>query len=335
MCGRERGLDRQEVFPPADQWASADAIVVNDDRVFATVNRGAAVLGKHRVLRAYDGEGELVWEHDGADEELGRALTTTPDGGVVICDRRQGVGTRLTRFTANGDVVWSNTGPVDCNGIAVTRSGLIAVGGEGEIFTFDADGEPRDSWIIRHVSWIKDIVADGDSLVVLLTYTHNFTIERYREDGEFEWAQPIGLGRVTTGASSITVAGDAGGIVVAGWIEHPFSGVRRQSALWRLSADGEQLWTTEEDAFDGVSGHFSHVVADPDGQLLVVGSAGDPVNGMFVAGYSAQGERQWWDGGPSAEFGHGHALALDSCGSVYVAGTMEQEGRIARYTPPD
>ncbi len=135
-------------------------------------------------------------------------------------------------------------------------------------------------------------------------------------------------------AEAIAVDG-SGNIYVAGWTEstwgdpiHPYAG-GRDAFLAKLNSSGERLWHTfmGSSGSDGARG----VAVDEDGNIYVVGrsdtSWGTPIHSYtgwedgFAVKLNSDGDRQWhtFIGSPGDDWGA--AIALDTSGAVYVAGT--------------
>jgi len=138
-------------------------------------------------------------------------------------------------------------------------------------------------------------------------------------------------------AEGIAVDG-SGNIYVAGWTEstwgtpiHPYAG-GRDAFVAKLNSSGERLWHT----FMGSSGSDGarSVAVDGDGNIYVVGrsdaSWGTPIHSYagwedgFAVKLNSDGERQWhtFIGGDYDDWGA--AIAVDTSGAVYVAGTGSQ-----------
>ena len=136
-------------------------------------------------------------------------------------------------------------------------------------------------------------------------------------------------------AHAIAVDG-SGNIYVAGWTEstwgtpiHPYAG-GRDAFVAKLNSSGERLWHTfmgSSDFDEGLS-----VAVDGDGNVYVTGTSdalwGEPVHShaememynCFAVKLNSDGERQWhtFMGGKGDDWGR--AIAVDTSGTVYVAG---------------
>ncbi len=135
-------------------------------------------------------------------------------------------------------------------------------------------------------------------------------------------------------AQAIAVDG-SGNIYVAGWTEstwgtpiHPYAG-DRDAFVAKLNSSGERLWHT----FMGSSGFDEglSVAVDGDGNVYVTGTSdaswGTPVHSHgggdngFAVKLNSDGERLWHTFKGHEGLAWGAAIAVDTSGSVYVAGS--------------
>ena len=154
-------------------------------------------------------------------------------------------------------------------------------------------------------------------------------------------AEPIlswhtNMGSVSEDYGHAVAVDGSGNVYVAGWSEatwgsnpiHPYAG-GRDAFLAKLDSSGALLWHT----FMGSSGwdEARSVAVDGDGNVYVVGTSdadwGTPVHSHvggedgFAVKLNSDGELQWhtFMGHSGTEWGR--AIAVDTSGTVYVAGT--------------
>lgn len=147
------------------------------------------------------------------------------------------------------------------------------------------------------------------------------------------------------------VVDPSGDIIVAGEVEteDPRHGRDRDVMLWRYSADGELLWSHQQD-FGNPRDVVRALLLAPDGSIVISGGTGiwrgdtGASYGLFdvlLASFSATGELQWFDTLEFAdvEMDLGTTLALDDCGGFFVGGTSWEDDEHAdrpwhaRYMP--
>lgn len=336
-CGsRVEGWDQEIELETSHQWARAEGIAVSAGQTVVLANIEVEPGTARRFVNGLDSEREVVWQHEGPDDEIGRAFAAAPDGGVLVCDELQvHQHHRVTRFASDGEVLWSTTGAEDCGGIDITSSGVVVVGGTTEISRFDADGRLLPSWPIDLPDGIRGVAADGDALAVLgYRSAAKDWVGRVDESGEMLWIRDIGATEVPTAA--ITIAVDfSGDVIVGGYVgvvNGGPTGVPVPPGLWRLSSDGDLRWAIEGGFADGSSGRINDLVVGPDGQVMVTGSVSSMGPGLLVAEVADDGEIMWWEA-KRAETNHaGFGIAMDSCGGVHVAGQRFPNAWVGRYT---
>lgn len=135
-------------------------------------------------------------------------------------------------------------------------------------------------------------------------------------------------------AEGIAVDG-SGNIYVAGWTEstwgtpiHPYAG-GRDAFVAKLNSSGERLWHTFMGGDNDDSG--AAIAVDGDGNIYMVGKSnaswGTPIHSYagwedgFAVKLNSDGERQWHTFIGQEYDDWGAAIAVDTSGAVYVAGT--------------
>ena len=155
-------------------------------------------------------------------------------------------------------------------------------------------------------------------------------------------------------AHAIAVDG-SGNIYVAGWTEstwgtpiHPYAG-GRDAFVAKLNSSGERLWHTFMGSSSGWDEGLS-VAVDGDGNVYVTGTSdaswdaswGTPVHSHaggedgFAVKLNSDGERQWhtFMGMGDNATDWGRAIAVDTSGTVYVAGTGSSWWDTEPVNPP-
>jgi hypothetical protein len=156
---------------------------------------------------------------------------------------------------------------------------------------------------------------------------------KFDGNGVRRWHTFIGLGR----GKGITVD-SSGNVYVAGWggwcldtppVYPPIDGTDGWVA--KLNSSGLRQWYTFLGSVDFDS--ILNIAVDEYSHVYVAGrslaSWGNPVNAytggsdVFVAKLNSSGERLWHTFMGSAGNDHGHGIAVDTNGNIYVSGTSE------------
>ncbi|MFE4716142.1 calcium-binding protein [Streptomyces sp. NPDC056728] len=272
---------------------------------------------------SFDGDGLVLTDVSGGDEDIANGVAVQPDGKIVVVGRSVDPvsgGNRFTvvRYNSNGSL---DTG-FDGDGIALTDFGTGVQ--EAYAVTVQANGA---------------IVAVGES-------GPNVALARYNTDGSLDTSFD-GDGRVTTPFATADVAGGLkvqpdGKLVVSGTSDFDF-------ALARYNPDG-----TLDSGFDGdgkVTTSFgagtldgsSDLALQPDGKIVAAGiSQAD----FAVARYNVDGslDSGFGTGGKVTTdvylgfFDSASAVALQSDGKIVVSGNTGDDRGLVRYqvaaTPP-
>ncbi|WP_329570964.1 calcium-binding protein [Streptomyces sp. NBC_01361] len=271
----------------------------------------------------FDGDGLVLTDVSGGDEDIANGVAVQPDGKIVVVGRSGDPvsgGNRFTvvRYNSNGSL---DTG-FDGDGIARTDFGA---GGPQEAFavTVQANGA---------------IVAVGESGA-------NVALARYNPDGSLDTGFD-GDGKVTTGfaggsASAYDVAMQSDGrIVVTGRAGYNFPANASDFALARYNSDGSldtgfsgdgKVTTPFADA-DVAAG----VKVQTDGKIVVAGTSDFD---FALARYNPDGSLDTGfsgDGKVATSFGAGTLdgssdLALQSDGKIVAAGISQADFAVARY----
>lgn len=304
-----------------DMGAAASGIGIDGDgniavagSFFTTEDEGWDVL-----VRSYDADGELRWEHVHAGighvDDQGVGAAAHPDGRVVVVGfegqaelmRKPDIDAWIAAFDADGTLAWTDLHDGPASGIDAALDVAIADDGDVVVAGYETTAE-RDSDI-----WIRRYDAGGDEL---WTVTH---------DGPEH-----GFDRGT----SVAVTPD-GGIVVTGHV--CVAGQAWDAWVGRYDADGELIWVRTHDGEASVFDAANDVAVDDDGAIVVTGYEfvdGEALD-VWVRKYDADGEEIWTHthGGPARGDDQGAGVAIDADGFVYVAGSEFQ--RRLDFEPED
>ncbi|WP_406104487.1 calcium-binding protein [Streptomyces sp. NBC_01003] len=271
---------------------------------------------------SFDGDGLVLTDVSGGDEDIANGVAVQPDGKIVVVGRSVDPvsgGNRFTvvRYNSNGSL---DTG-FDGDGIALTDFGTGAQ--EAFAVTVQANGA---------------IVAVGES-------GPNVALARYNPDGSLDTGFD-GDGKVTTGfaggsATAYDVAMQSDGrIVVTGRAGYNFPANASDFALARYNSDGSldtgfsgdgKVTTPFADA-DVAAG----VKVQTDGKIVVAGTSDFD---FALARYNPDGSLDTGfsgDGKVATSFGAGTLdgssdLALQSDGKIVAAGISQADFAVARY----
>lgn len=232
-------------------------------------------------------------------------------GGSSYMGGGGGTGALLARWTADGEQVWRQMWGRDetyndAASLAVDQNGDVIVAGS-----------------------VLDLLVD------LSEYGEDLFVARFTPDGSMVWSQQWGVAAVNDIARSVAIDAD-GNIYLAGSTEGELDGESHAGGgmdafLVKLGPDSERIWTrvwgsAEEDEGHGVavsSGGEVYVTGTTQGEMEA--GADEVSDDAFLTKWTAQGDQVWtrqW-GGNSYDSALG--LALESGGTILVAGETNGE----------
>jgi hypothetical protein len=249
--------------------------------------------GTRSLIVALDLDGAVQWVRTfGSYEAWLRRGVRTPDGGFVVVgaqllEQSFGSDALVTKFTADGELVWSRTiaGPLADSfaDVAVGTDGSVyavgtsAVPGtmlDGLIVKLDAVGQPvwTKKWVGAGLDGFNGVATTADGSLVLSASSEpvgaddkgTASVLGITADGALAWAfTASGVGRF----SSIAPATD-GTVFVAG---EASSGTVSGAFFARVSPRGSAMWGRRWDALDGSA--IRALIRRQQGGLVAVGSA--------------------------------------------------------------
>jgi hypothetical protein len=265
----------------------------------------------------------------------------------------------LALYTPTGDLAWSKPFGSDgrdwANDVAVGPDGTVfAVGltegalngtteneadsGDGFVVAFDADGVEKWTHLVatadRDLAQGVAVDAGGSAFVTGLLGSGGATLPRafvakYTAAGQ-AWLRELGEGidGSTSGKGIVAAPGDDT-VTVVGSTEESLDGDNQGLAdafVAQYSSDGDLLWVHQ---FGSTEGDTAEAVGvDANGNLYVVGESygrfdGSSAGGAdaFLVKFSSSGEQLWVQEVATPLDDLGVAVALDSGGNVFVAGS--------------
>ena len=255
----------------------------------------------------YDSSGAEQWRSSSAIGETSNAVTVDNSGNVYTAGAGQNLGTSyavVTKYSPSGIQQWRTVSLGDANHPLNTYA--VAVDATGRVYATGTayNGADWDFWTIKYSSsgveqWRKTASggATGD---------------------DFAYALKIDA----TGNAYITGSSDKGGN--HDWLTIKYNAAGNEQ--WR--ANEGVVWTDAAFA-SGFPWSWRHgMAADIQGNVYVIGYV-EPVNfqddvDFLTVKFDANGNELWRaNPGPTNVSNLGHALAVDTSGSVYVTGTSE------------
>ncbi len=306
-------------FGSADHDAATSAVADESGVVVVGWTSGALarteVVGpRDAFVRRYTTTGELAWEEQlgtaGSDVAMGAAAG--PDGAVHVVGQLAGTGEPgatpfyafVRKYAADGSELWTRQFGAE-GASATTTAASVAVDASGAVYV---------------AGWVFGSLGDGPP-----GGQDDAFVRKYEADGTEAWTQQFGgAGHDLASAVSVDRAGD---IYVASQSDQT-SGDVGSTVVRKYAADGAELWARSIGAVNDVT---IAVAVDGAGAIYQVGEAfpservhshaqGNHRGIPFVRKYDADGSDAWM-----RQFGAGATdavvkLAVDSAGTVYIAG---------------
>ena len=209
-------------------------------------------LAREAFVSKLDSQGTLVWTRQVgsgvgvlvATDNSGIYMTWTPEEGP-----RQGV--ILRKFTGDGDVLWTARPAFEGTfreislGLAANATGVylnsLESEGRGVLRRFTAAGQ--EVWTGRTADRGSiGMAVDASGVYVMDVWPGS--LHKYGLGGDELWSRQVG-----TGNSLATVAADASGVYVGGFVEKNLPGQcatgSYDAAVRRYTADGGEVWTRQ------------------------------------------------------------------------------------------
>ncbi|GAG31817.1 unnamed protein product, partial [marine sediment metagenome] len=208
-----------------DYGAFFDIALTGDDHVLVTGasfhSQTATTLGDVLVVQL-SMEGDIVWEktYGGDAHDQGMYIEKRPDGGYLILGETESMGAGgrdlyLLQVDDQGMLVWEKT-----------------FGGTG-------------------TEWAKDMIALADGGFLLIGETNSFSenfdiyLIRLDVDGTELWSTTLDGGHNESGTAALEAPnGDLLVLAVVSYTEGGRSNMYRDSQLYRLDSEGNELWST-------------------------------------------------------------------------------------------
>ncbi|WP_256254067.1 PQQ-binding-like beta-propeller repeat protein [Nannocystis exedens] len=269
-----------------------------------------------------------------------RDVAVAPDGTIVAGGRWLGEGAWLTRFTAEGEGMWSKTflkSPFDSiHGVAVGEATIDVVG-----MTLGED--QRDAWIAQldgdgAIVW-EEIVGSGlgDDFALEVARTPEgdlvlagvrsvegglaeLWVQRYAPDGAVQWthARPMQSEPLYELGPALHVAADQ---IVVGF--HTPPPPPSGELLFALQPDsGAELWSQAVPMSENMVRGLARA---GDGDILAASF------GTVVRRLSSTGESEWSHTQCMTD-GRGNDVAVDSQGDVIVVGSSFSDALLCKFT---
>lgn len=300
-----------------------------------------------------------------------RGVAVGPHGSVYVSGQTRGVlaGSQaglsdafVRKYSPGGEVLWTqqfgSAGPDFGHGIAVDSTGhayLAGVAGGDGLAGAGFGGD--DAYLIKldpsgGVVWSEQFgttTIDRAWAITLDTADNAYVVgssfgplastpargnsdayaAKFNPSGERLWITSFGSARPEQ-AYGVTVDA-AGDLVIAGSQSAPGTGRLVDGLLTRIDSDGSLVWSIEEQV--GGRLEYFDAAADPDGAFYVVGVEG--LRGVLRR-YESDGSLVWSRplDDPVQAFGNDTALSVeaDALGNAYVAGVLNRQPYVAKYT---
>ena len=261
---------------------------------------------------------------------MNRWVRFSPDGSVLVIGPMAGSDVAMVG-TATGKILWQSSGMFDWLRNAVwSPDGQRVITGHsgGNIAMFTGDGELLWRQSIGEFPMMLEIDSQNNSYLA----GKNRELVSFDAAGKERWRYRIGNNVVAAGWNNLSE--DAGMIVlgtIGGWIQ-------------AYSTDGELLWQRR---LPGTLQGHNALDITPDGEYIVVGSAGEADVAGFVTLFSRDGTVLWEtraldrrdEGDITYPYEYDHnqrgviTVAISDDGKTIAAGYGDSTLRIFRMAP--
>ncbi len=282
-----------------------DIVQVDGDRVLVTGatyhSQSSTRLGEV-LIAELSMDGDIVWEkrHGREAHDQGLYLEPTVDGGYLILGETESFGEG---------------------------------GRDLYVLRVDEQGELLQEWTYggAGTEWAKDLVALEDGGFLLIGETNSFTdsfdvyVIRLDSEGNEVWETTLDMGHNESGTAALEAAN--GELLVLAVVSYAggSSGAYRDSRLFRLDRNGDELWSVLYRGADKQAGDAMSWTSD--GDIVIAGlseklSLSTSVFDFWLARVDgATGELQWSlaEGSQYAD-DYGIAMSEESDGKFVVAG---------------
>jgi hypothetical protein len=296
-----------------------------------------------------DASGDTIWTrtYGGADDEYGRSVQQTSDGGYIIAGWTFSFGNAqqayLIKTNASGDTIWTRTygGAGDDGGGAVQQTsdgGYVVAGWTGsfgngdQVYLIKTNASGDTLWTRSYGGAGDDIALSvqqtSDTGYIVAGYATSFGdssqvyLIKTNPSGDTLWTRSYG-GAGDDGSRSVQQTFD-GGYIVAGYTTPP--GDSSQAYLIKTNASGDTLWARTYWGSNGGAG--SSVQQTSDTGYIVAGETYTTGRGLqvYLIRTNAAGDCLWTRdyGGASGDFGY--SVHQTSDGGYIVAGRTASFG---------
>lgn len=363
LCNRSGVVEWTVVFDGEDSGndvARAVAVAPGGDVWVA----GTVVAGGEQVarLRRYDAGGRFVAEIDlasGGTDDI-RSLAIDDDASLYVAGSSLDLGVDeawVAKLDPTGAEDWRYTRPAAADTAGVSARGVALAGPSAYVVGIEqrtTETVDTDSWLVAlddtgapqwedlypgepgEHAFSTAVAVAGDGTIVAVgaesrpAQDFDAWVRRLDPDGAEVWTvTEIGAGLATEETlRDVAIADD--GIVVTGVLDD-LDGPLLVTRKYDLS--GATLWTRTYAGPGGVTMGGRAVATGPRGDVVVAGAVGivGQSSDVIVRRYSADGNFELWTSyynDPRANLDDvGHAVAIATDGSVYVAGESLVSGR--------
>ncbi len=301
-----------------------------------------------------DASGDTLWTRTfgGTDNDYGRSVSQTADGGYVITGYTESFGAGdkdawLIKTDMDGDTIWTRTygdSSYDTGwSVAQTAdSGYVIT---GETYSFGAGY--GDVWLIKtdadgNAVWTRTFGGTGcdrgysvaqtlDGGYVIAGYTYSFgagltDVWLIKTDalGDTIWTRTFG-GTLDDNGRSVAQTTD-GGYVIAGYTRS-FGAGGNDVWLVKTDASGDTMWTRAWGGTDTDRGHS--VAQTADGGYIITGwtwSFGAGIDDVWLIKTDAWGDTIWTRTYGGTYWDVGYSVAQTTDGGYVIAGDTRSFG---------
>jgi len=323
------------------------------------------VLSKLILVFLFGGVGlfgqapDTAWTrtYGGADDDLGRSVQQTSDGGYIVAGWTDSYGAGgfdayLIKTNASGDTLWTRTygGAGDDYGRSVQQTsdgGYIVV---GETFSFSIDAS--DVYLIKtnasgNTLWTRiyggadwddgesvQQTSDGGYIIVGRTESYgagkfDVYLIKTNASGDTLWTRTYG-GAGSDYGYSVQQTSDGGYIVVGETNSYGVGGL--DVYLIKTNASGDTLWTRTYGGADCDDGYS--VQQTSDGGYIVVGrtfSFSIDVSDVYLIKTNASGDTLWTRIYGGTDWDAGYSVQQTSDGGYIIVGRTYGAGGFDAY----